>query len=387
MIFTSTVSPSLRIGLRLLCAWPDMRYVVVRRLVFMLSMIVMQYLQYLYLFAHFKLDELQNLMDNLPTTLNYSLSAVKLMALWTNRRIVREILTGMDTDWRECVKVDEHLHLMTAKASVAHFFSNALLSFNVFAVTIYYLAIYNTAITIIQQSQGGNDTTRPFPMKILFPFEVEQTPIYELLFVALFVHAIFNMFTVTVVNSLIFTLVLHAGGQIDIIYQEFKAFSENVSYSGSSGHTIGILIEKHNKVISFSQNVGKLFSLVALTQIFFNTAIICGLGLLLMAFGKEVGADLLKIVFAYGGIMMEVFLFCFVGEYISLKTKSLADAAYNSLWYHMTPNQSKNVLFVIMRSQKQVTFTAGGMTNLSLEVFASIMKASASYVSVLYAMY
>ncbi|XP_032669853.1 odorant receptor 13a-like [Odontomachus brunneus] len=385
MIFTSTVSPSLRIGLRLLCAWPDMRYVVVRRLVFMSSLIVVQYFQYLYLFAHFKLDEVQDLMDNLPTTLEFSLSAVKLMTLWTNRRVVREILTGMDTDWRECVNVDQHLHLMTAKASVAHFFSNALFSFNIFAAAIYYIG--NNAIAIVQQSEGDNDTTRPFPMKILFPFDTDQSPIYELLFAALFVHAMFNMLTVTVVNSLIFTLVLHASGQIDIICQEFKAFSENVSYCGSSGHNIGIMIEKHNKIISFSENVSKLFSLVALIQILLNTTVICALGFVLMASGKEIGIGLLKTIFAYSAIVMEVFLFCFVGEYLSLKSKSLADAAYNSLWYNMTPKRSKNLLFVIMRSQKQLNITAGGMTNLSLEAFASIMKASASYVSVLYAMY
>ncbi|XP_032669851.1 odorant receptor 13a-like [Odontomachus brunneus] len=385
MVFTSTVSPTLRIGLRLLCAWPDMRYIVVRRLVFMSSIIVVQYFQYLYLFAHLKLDELQDLMDSLPATIDYSLTAVKLMTLWTNRRVVRDILADMDTDWRECVNVDQHLYLMTAKASVAHFLSNALFSFNAFAGALYYLG--NNAIAIIQQSEGDNDTTRPFPMKILFPFETDQSPIYELLVVGLFVHAMFHVLTVTVVNSLIFTLVLHVSGQINIICQDFKALSENTFYCGSSEHTIGILIEKHNKVISFSQNIGKLFSLVALTQILLNTIVICALGFLLMASDKEIGIGLLKTIFAYSAMVMEVFIFCFVGEYLSFKSKSLADAAYNSLWYNMIPNQSKKLLFVIMRSQKQLNITAGGMTNLSLETFTSIMKASASYVSVLYAMY
>lgn len=119
--------------------------------------------------------------------------------------MVREILDAMDTDWHECVNVVQHLHLMTAKASVAHFLSNALFSFNTFVGALYYIG--DNAIAMMQQSEGDNDTTRPFPMKILLPFETDQSPIYELLVVALFVHAMFNVYTVTVVNSLIFTLV------------------------------------------------------------------------------------------------------------------------------------------------------------------------------------
>ncbi|XP_014483811.1 PREDICTED: odorant receptor 30a-like [Dinoponera quadriceps] len=87
---------------------------------------------------------------------------------------------------------------------------------------------------------------------------------------------------------------------------------------------------------------------------------------------------------------MQVFLntlvICCLG-FLVMISKSIADAAYQSLWYNMTPKNNKNILFIIMRSQKQLSLTAGGMANLSLETFVSIIKASASYISVLNAMY
>ncbi|XP_011148030.2 odorant receptor 22c-like [Harpegnathos saltator] len=385
MTFTSTVSSSLKSGLQFLSVWPDVSYAAVFRLTYMSFILIVQYFQYLYVFAHLRLSELQDLVDSLPPTLDSSLTIMKLMTLWTNRRVVREILSSMDTDWRECVNVDQQLRIMTTKASVSHFCSNALLSFNTFVAVLYYVGDYTLAL--MHFATAGNDTSRPFPMKILFPFEAERSPIYELLVVALFLHAMLNVYTLTTLNAFIFTLVLHVSGQIDIICQEFQTITEKVTY-GSTGHAIGMLIEKHNKVIGFSENLDKLFSFMALMQIFWNTLVICSLGLLVItAVHNEAGVGLVRTLLAYGAIMMEIFIFCFAGEYLSIKSKLLADAAYDSLWYNMSSSEGKNILFIIMRSQKQLTITAGGITNLSLEAFASIMKASASYVSVLNATY
>ncbi|XP_014483199.1 PREDICTED: odorant receptor 13a-like isoform X3 [Dinoponera quadriceps] len=149
-----------------------------------------------------------------------------------------------------------------------------------------------------------------------------------------------------------------------------------------------MLIERHNKVITFSENFDKLFSFMALMQVFWNTLVICFLGLLIVtSVHNNADVILIRAVIAYCNIMLETFIFCFAGEYLSYKSISLGNAGYESLWYNMSPTHSKNILFFIMRSQKQLTITAGGMTSLSLEVFTSIMKASASYISVLNAMY
>ncbi|XP_014483808.1 PREDICTED: odorant receptor 13a-like [Dinoponera quadriceps] len=403
MIVTSTISPSLKSGLRFLGVWPNMPHAAINRLIYISSILIVQCFQYLYVFAHCSFGELQNLVDSLPPTLDYSLTIIKLLTLWKNHRrdnaterdisikvthcrVVREILAAIDTDWRECVNIDEYFRLMTAKASIAHFCSNAMVSFNVTAGVLYLLGDY--AVGIVHVAEGDNNISRPFPIKILFPFEAEQSPIYELLVVILFLHVLLNTYTVAILNALIFTLVFHASGQIDIICQDFKTASEKLSHYGSSGHIINILIGRHNKVITFSENLDQLFSFMALMQVFWNTLVICCLGLLVItSVHNEFGVGLVKTIFAYSAIMVEIFIFCFAGEYLSIKSRLLADAAYESLWYNMSSDHGKNVLFVIMRSQKQLSITAGGMMNLSLEAFASIMKASASYVSVLHAMY
>ncbi|KAL0111051.1 hypothetical protein PUN28_012799 [Cardiocondyla obscurior] len=96
---------------------------------------------------------------------------------------------------------------------------------------------------------------------------------------------------------------------------------------------------------------------------------------------------MMKIIPYYAVVNLEAFILCFSGEYLSSKSKCINQAAYNSFWYKLKPTESKIIFLLIMRSQKELTMTAGKFVDLSLESFTSILKASASYVSVLHAMY
>lgn len=67
---------------------------------------------------------------------------------------------------------------------------------------------------------------------------------------------------------------------MDIIRHELKNIFVKASYNGSIEITTGMLVEKHNHIITFSENIDKLFSFVAMLQVFTNTSLICFLGLI-----------------------------------------------------------------------------------------------------------
>ncbi|XP_032669900.1 odorant receptor 13a-like [Odontomachus brunneus] len=273
---------------------------------------------------------------------------------------------------------------MKTKASISKFCTHYLMYFYTISAILYFGS--DNLVAIVQILWGYNVTSRPFPTKLLLPFDAEQSPVYELIVLVLYLHSMSMIYIDNLLTSLILSLVFHASGQIEIMCQELKASSEKIPPYGSLAYTTRMLIQNHNKLILFSKNIDKLFSYIALMQVFGNTIIICFLGLVVMISHTITVIDLLKIFFAYFGITMELFVYCFVGEHLGHKSKLLGDAGYDSLWYNMSSSHSKNILLIIIRSQKQLTITAGGMANLSFEAFTSIMKASASYMSVLNAM-
>ncbi|XP_071568987.1 odorant receptor 4-like [Temnothorax nylanderi] len=384
---TSTVSPVLKIGLRLLDMWPGVSYSIPYWLIYIFSILIVQYFQYRYVFEHFKISELSNLVDSLPAALDYSLTLFKLISLWIHRRIIHQLVADMDNDWHECVNNDRHLYVMTITANISHFYSNIMLSINTISAVFYLLGDY--AIRFVYLSGYYNVTLRQLPIKVQFPFDTQQSPIFELLVVTLFLHVMLNACTLSIVNALISTLVFHVSGQIDILCQEFKTISGKTFSYETCTSTLGTLIERQNRVYVFSENIEKLFSFIALMQVIWNTLVICSLGfIIIISFYIETSViTIVKTILTYFAVIMEIFILCFAGEYLNLKGKSIADAAYESLWYDLPSNQGKTVTFVVMRSQKQLMITAGRITNLSLETFTNIIKASASYVSVLHAIY
>ncbi|XP_024879262.1 odorant receptor 13a-like isoform X1 [Temnothorax curvispinosus] len=386
MVITSTVSPMLIIGLRFFGFWPGVSYSTIHWLSFMSSMLIIQYFQYLYIFTHLKISELTNLVDSLMVTLVYSLTFLKLIGLWIHRRVLHKILVDMDNDWRECINVDQHLHIMTIKANVSHFCSNVLLSINTIGSALYLLG--DDVVRFIFPTKDYNVTIRQLPIKIQFPFETQQSPIFEFFVVSTFLHGMLQVWSIAILNGLIITLVHHVSGQVDVICQEFRNISRTTLLYRSSLSSFGILVKRHNRIISFSENIEELFSFIALMQVVWNTLVICCLGfIIILSIHNETGVfALMKTMIAYLAITMEAFIICFAGEYLSFKGKSIARATYETPWYDMPSKQNKIIIFILMKSQKRLAITAGKMMDMSFETFTSIMKASVSYVSVLYAM-
>lgn len=125
----------------------------------------------------------------------------------THSSVIYQILAAMDHDWRASMHVEQHLHLMTTKANVAHLLCNTVFSFTTAAGVLYLLGDY--AFRFLLSTEDGNvSSVRRFPVKIQFPFEqAEQSPTYELLFVILLLHGMANTYTVAILDTLIFSLV------------------------------------------------------------------------------------------------------------------------------------------------------------------------------------
>ncbi|XP_012063162.1 PREDICTED: odorant receptor 4-like [Atta cephalotes] len=375
MIPISTVSRSVEIGLHLTGIWPNSS--IFFKLLWTLVMGIGLIFQYYYLLTHFSTKELPNLIDGLSTTLPHSLLFFKLIVLWVNHRIFKNILIVMSNDWHKY----SNMYAMIDKAVLAHRCSKLIIS--VYSIAV---LLYSTASILNKQ----NDIDcRELLIKMELPFGFCESPIYEIVMFVQFIRLMAVASAIGMLDALLVTLMLHIGGQIDLMQQEVEEIFVKDNKHDLSTIIVRSLIDKHHKIIAFSESIESLFSYIALMQFFSNTLIICCIGFLIVtSLGTNEGVRMLvKTLFFYIAITLEAFIFCFAGEYLSNKSKTIGDAVYGSIWYNLKPRDSRILLFVIMRSQKRLTITAGKFMDLSLEGFANSLKASASYISVLYAMY
>ncbi|XP_018364894.1 PREDICTED: odorant receptor 13a-like [Trachymyrmex cornetzi] len=219
------------------------------------------------------------------------------------------------------------------------------------------------------------------------PFDANNRFVYESVIIVQFFYLLLCADAIGLLNALLINLILHIGGQIDILRQSLMAIFPKKEKGNLSHFMIKKVIKKHQNIVTFSEHIEDLYSYIAMVLFVSDTLIICCLGFTIVASigGPDVLKNITRTLLFYLVMNMEAFIFCFAGEYLSAKSKSIGDAAYASHWYEADPRNSRIILFLIMRSQIQLTITIGKVMNLSLERFTSIIKASVSYISVLLA--
>ncbi|XP_011155782.2 odorant receptor 4 [Solenopsis invicta] len=380
----STINRTLKLMLTLCGVWPGTSYVIICRAYWIIALATDEICHYRYLLMHFHSRDLFDLMDCFSSFLTQVKFSIKLIIFWLNERKFLEILTMMTEDWNDCNSSDVNMRETTCKAKLAARITNAMFTLHTLTIVAYSIGILFADVDVTDQSE------LPLLLKVELPVDINTKRMYKMLLSMQFVHLIMSGCGTGLLNALLLTLTLHVGGQMDILRCWLNELvpRENERRSESVVVTTNKIIRKHQKIISFSEYIEDLYTYIALVQFTSNTVLICSLGFLIVtAIGSPDATEhIMRSLLFYTVTNLEAFIFCYAGEYLKNKSKAIGNAAYNSAWYEMKPENSRNLIFVILRAQKQLTLTVGKIMDLSLESFTSIMKASGSYLSVLLAM-
>ncbi|XP_011631563.1 odorant receptor 4-like isoform X2 [Pogonomyrmex barbatus] len=298
-----------------------------------------------------------------------------------NRKFL-EVLTMMAEDWNDCTDNNVNMRETACKAKLANRITNAMFTLHTITIVAYSIGILLADVDVTAQSEV------PLLLKVELPININTKRKYKMLLAMQFVHLIMAGCGNGLLNTLLLTLTFHVGGQMDILRCWLNVPIGNKERSESISNMTSKIIRKHQKIINFSEYIEDLYTYIALVQFTSNTVLICSLGFLIItAIGSPDATEhIVRSLLFYIVTNLEAFIFCYAGEYLKNKSKAIGMAAYNSAWYEMKPENSRNLIFVILRAQKQLTLTVGKIMDLSLESFTNIMKASGSYLSVLLAM-
>ncbi|XP_070150957.1 odorant receptor 4-like isoform X2 [Polyergus mexicanus] len=288
-----------------------------------------------------------------------------------------EILTTMTKDCNYCGDSDFVLHETTRKAKLSSRICNGMIILHTMSALAYIIGIFLTDADVTDRT-----TELPLIMKMNYPFVVDTLRKYRLVLATQSVYVMACTLGAGLFNAVFLTLALHIGGQINILLCWLtEAGSIEIARMTK-------IIRKHQKIIRFSEKIESLYSYIALLQFTSNTVMICSLTFLIVTSigNPDATEQIVRSLLFCAVTNLEAFIFCFAGEYLSNKSIAIGNAAYNSDWYNMKTADNRILLFIILRSQRKLRFTAGKMMDLSLECFTNIMKASGSYLSVLLAM-
>ena len=82
-------------------------------------------------------------------------------------------------------------------------------------------------------------------------------------------------------------------------------------------------------------------------------------------------------------LLVQLFAYSYVGEYLKLQMEGVGDSLYFCSWYDIPTSMAKDIIYIIMKSQDPVSLKAGKFFIVNMETYMSILKTSMSYLSVL----
>ncbi|KAF7384496.1 hypothetical protein HZH68_014108 [Vespula germanica] len=360
MLNEKSISAPIEFGLRLIGLWPNYTYAIFHRILWTITMIFVLFFEYVYVVMHIKTDELPDLMDSLTITLSNSLLFVKLIILWFNDRAFEDILIMVIEDYDNNEETNDR-ERMNNKVILSKRFASCT------------IILYSTTVILFSISVIFAPERVPV-LKMEFPFDAMRSPIYELISILQFIQELIFASTSGLLNGLIVTLILHFGGQAEIMCERLGDVSSEIIKGESCKDRLRSLINAHERIINFSIYVENVFNYIALIQFLSNTLAICFSGFMIItSFDSDQGSVILaKTLPYYTVVNLEAFVLCFAGEYLTSKGKAIGEAAYTCTWYELRPNESRYFLLLILRSQKRLTITIGKFMDLSLECFASV---------------
>ncbi|XP_039314405.1 odorant receptor 4-like [Solenopsis invicta] len=179
-------------------------------------------------------------------------------------------------------------------------------------------------------------------------------------------------------DALFAAIILHICGQMELLKIEFTKYGMT---NKNENENFLVLVLRHRFLMEHAELLSDVISFVVLTQILFNCVLISLYGYQLFLAMKVVlivRTTILLIV-----LLLEMFVYTFVGDYLKCQMEEIADSIYSSNWYCLPAKLMRNVLFVIMRSQQPVQLLAGKFFIVNIKTFMTILRTSLSYFSVL----
>nr|XP_012230725.1 PREDICTED: odorant receptor Or1-like [Linepithema humile] len=222
---------------------------------------------------------------------------------------------------------------------------------------------------VFMDLRKGNLTYRAW-----FPFDYTPPTIFYLVFT----HQMVGMSITAVMNvacdSLIFGLLQQICYQIEILEYRLTKIS-------LGQHIFRDCVRHHNHIYEYACTVNHRFAPLIALQFAVSMLVVCA-NLYKIA-AMKINAGSVVLILYTACMLSQIFIYCWFGNELKLKSIDLANNIYNMDWYTLDTNSKKGLLFIMKRAMVPIEFNSAIIITLNLNSFVSLLKSSYSAYNVL----
>ncbi|XP_045765455.1 odorant receptor 13a-like [Maniola jurtina] len=239
---------------------------------------------------------------------------------------------------------------------------------------------------------------------VKLPFEYQTPTRYPFTYIAILINFFYIAFFVMSTDLIMQSHLMHLLCQFAVLNDCFRNISvecklvmkdevmnpNNVNFNQKFRREyiqrFGDLVDQHVFILNNTLRLRDVMSSPMLAQLVCSTVLFCSIG---FQVATAVNVNLTKwfmSLFFLGYNMFVQYVICRWCEEIKTQSEGIGEAVYCSGWENgivTVPGVRTSILLILARANKPVRLSAGGMYDLTLEAYATIVKTSYSALTVL----
>ncbi|XP_072767710.1 odorant receptor 4-like isoform X2 [Anoplolepis gracilipes] len=225
--------------------------------------------------------------------------------------------------------------------------------------SIKYSLLVTSSITSFTIRSVINITQGNLPLRVWLPYDFNE----PLMFWITSIHQILSLIFAAIINT----------AQCQ---EYFSHTSSNIERTMISRY-----VSHHIKIYNYAKTVNSIFNQVLFCQFFGSILVLCTSVYYIST--HITGSEVVTLASYIIGMFVQIFVYCWCGNEVILKSNSVGNAIYNMNWFFLSISQRKDLLMIMKRSTIPIKFKSSFLITFSLESYSSILKTSYSAFNVL----
>ncbi|XP_014605632.1 PREDICTED: uncharacterized protein LOC106787618 [Polistes canadensis] len=182
-------------------------------------------------------------------------------------------------------------------------------------------------------------------------------------------------------DGFFFGIAMYLCGQFEVLKMNFANLK---CKNNRSNQKFDTLVRRHCHLIRLADNLEEAFNMIILIQLLMSALLLCVEGFqMLVSLDENDTIAAAKHAVLIVTLLVQLFIYSYAGDMLESKTAEIVLGVYDSSWYTFDTSSIKNLAFVMFYGRIPRQVTAGKFVSMNLLTFKEIIKASASYFSVL----
>ncbi|XP_072761972.1 odorant receptor 4-like isoform X2 [Anoplolepis gracilipes] len=240
--------------------------------------------------------------------------------------------------------------------------------------SIKYLLLTISSLTSFTIRSVINIMQGHLPFRVWLPYDSNEPLIFLITSIYQIITAIFSSIIHAGTDTLIFGFFLQTCIQFEIFECRLQlAINKTARYKEYS-HTSP---DKEKTIMSgYAKTVNSIFNQILFFQFVGSILVLCTSVYYISI--HITGAEAATLSAYTICMFMQIFIYCWAGNEVILKSNNIGNAVYNMNWPLLSISEKKDLLMIMRRSTIPIKFTSSFLITFSLESYSNILKTSYS---------